>query len=130
MRNFRELEIWKLGMQIVKSVYKVANKLPKEEKFGLISQLKRAAVSVPANIAEGCSRYSEKDFNRFLQISIGSLFEVETELLLCVQLEFIEKNEITDLLQLIDEEEKMISKMIAKVKERIRRRSYEVGVRT
>ncbi len=123
MRNFRELEIWKLGMQIVKAVYKVANKLPKEEKFGLISQLKRAAVSVPANIAEGCSRYSEKDFNRFLQISIGSLFEVETELLLCIQLEFIEKNEITDLLQLIDEEEKMISKMIAKVKERIRVRS-------
>lgn len=78
MRDFRKLDIWKNGIELVKQVYQLSNKLPSEEKFGLRSQITRAAVSVPSNIAEGCSRNSEVEFKRFLEISMGSLFEVET----------------------------------------------------
>lgn len=82
MRDFKKLEIWKNGITIVKHVYSLVQKLPSEEKFGLKSQLSRAAVSVPSNIAEGCSRNSEVEFKRFLEISLGSLFEVETQLII------------------------------------------------
>ena len=76
MRNFRKLKIWEQGILIVKEVYKVARELPSDEKFGSRSQITRVAVSIPSNIAEGCSRNSEIEFKRFLEISIGSLFEV------------------------------------------------------
>ena len=71
MRDFKKLEIWKNGITIVKHVYSLVQKLPSEEKFGLKSQLSRAAVSVPSNIAEGCSRNSEVEFKRFLEIAQG-----------------------------------------------------------
>ena len=77
MRDFKKLEIWKNGIELVKQVYQMSNKFPSEEKFGLGSQITRAAVSVPSNIAEGCSRNSEVEFKRFLEIDIGSVFEVE-----------------------------------------------------
>ncbi len=67
MRNFKKLEIWRNGIDIVKTIYYLSDKLPSEEKFGLISQITRAAISIPSNIAEGCSRSSEKEFKRFLK---------------------------------------------------------------
>ena len=82
MRNFRNLDIWKQGIEIVKLIYNLSERLPSEEKFGLRSQITRAAVSIPSNIAEGASRNSEVEFNRFLEISIGSLFEIETQLVI------------------------------------------------
>lgn len=82
MRNFRKFEIWKQGIELVKLIYEVVKLLPKEENFGLKSQLSRAVVSVPSNIAEGCSRNSEIEFKRFLEIALGSLFEVETQLII------------------------------------------------
>jgi len=78
MRNYKELRIWSDGMELVTEVYKFTALLPNEEKFGLISQINRAAVSVPANIAEGCAKDSNADFLRFLRISQGSLFELDT----------------------------------------------------
>ncbi|MCG8698779.1 MAG: four helix bundle protein [Bacteroidales bacterium] len=78
MRNFRNLNIWQKGIQLVKMTYKISAQLPKEEVYGLKSQICRAAVSVPSNIAEGCSRNSEIEYKRFLEIAMGSLFEVET----------------------------------------------------
>ena len=90
MRDFRKLEIWKNGIEIVKHIYGLSAKLPFEEKFGLRSQMTKAAVSIPSNIAEGCSRNSEIEFKRFLEISIASLFEVETQLVIAKELEFIE----------------------------------------
>jgi len=83
MRNYKNLNIWQKGIQIVKKVYFLVEKLPATEKFGLKSQLSRAAVSIPSNIAEGCSRTSEIEFKRFLEIAMGSLFEVETQLIIC-----------------------------------------------
>jgi len=92
MRDFKKLEIWKNGITIVKHVYSLVQKLPSEEKFGLKSQLSRAAISVPSNIAEGCSRNSEVEFKRFLEIALGSLFEVETQLIISEELKFLDSD--------------------------------------
>lgn len=80
MRNFRNLEVWKEAMAFVKDIYVLSNLLPAEEKYGLTTQLRRAVISIPANIAEGASRRTSTDFARFLEIALGSSFEVETYL--------------------------------------------------
>ena len=95
MRNFRELEIWKDSIKLVKKVYELTSKLPDSEKFGLISQMNRCSVSIPSNIAEGCSKESQKDFIRFLQISLGSAFELETQLEICSEIGYFRKEDIT-----------------------------------
>jgi len=116
MRDFRKLEIWKNGIDIVKQVYKLSHKLPAEEKFGLKSQITRAAVSVPSNIAEGCSRNSEIEFKRFLEIAIGSLFEIETQLIIIVELELVVTKDTENLMVLIQKEGRMINSLINKIK--------------
>ncbi|RKE98909.1 four helix bundle protein [Ichthyenterobacterium magnum] len=116
MRDFRKLEIWKNGIELVKQVYQLSNKLPSEEKFGLRSQLTRASVSVPSNIAEGCSRNSEIEFKRFLEISMGSLFEVNTPLIIAQELSFIKKDELEAIFSLIQKEARMINSLISKIK--------------
>ena len=94
MRNFRDLEIWKNSIELVKEIYKLTIDLPNAEKFGLISQMNRCSISIPSNIAEGCSKDSQKDFIRFLQISLGSAFELETQLEICIELGFIKREEV------------------------------------
>jgi len=116
MRDFRKLEIWKNGIELVKQVYQLSSKLPSEEKFGLRSQITRAAVSVPSNIAEGCSRNSEVEFKRFLEIATGSLFEVETQLIITQELKFIEENKLKVTFALIQKEARMINSLINKIK--------------
>lgn len=116
MRNFRKLDIWKNGIEIVKHVYQLSDKLPPEEKFGLRSQITKAAVSIPSKIAEGCSRNSEIEFKRYLEIAIGSLFEVETQLIITKELGFIKSDELTIVLALIETEAKMINSLIQKIK--------------
>ncbi|WP_113651874.1 four helix bundle protein [Pedobacter namyangjuensis] len=90
MHNFRQLQVWQEAMSIAKSVYLVLNKFPTSEKFGLISQISRCSISVPSNIAEGSSRSSNKEFTHFLSIALGSLFELETQLQLAVELGFLD----------------------------------------
>lgn len=119
MRNFKELEIWTLGMQIVKTVYIVSEQLPNHEKFGLTSQITRAGVSIPSNIAEGCAKSSEKDFKRFLEISLGSAFELETQLLVIEDLNLVEKEKLQKLLMLIRTEQKKIGSFISSIKKRL-----------
>ncbi|MCB4798402.1 four helix bundle protein [Neotamlana laminarinivorans] len=116
MRDFKKLDIWKNGIELVKQVYQLSNKLPSEEKFALKSQLTRAAVSVPSNIAEGCSRNSEIEFKRFLEIAIGSLFEVETQLIITKELKFLKENELENSFTLIQKEARMINSLISKIK--------------
>ena len=84
--NFRELNIWKDSLQLVKKVYLLTSELPKDEKFGLIAQINRCAVSIPSNIAEGSGRTSEKEFLHFLNIAISSSYELETQLILVEEL--------------------------------------------
>lgn len=116
MRNFRTLDIWKNGIEIVKQVYVLSQQLPAEEKFGLRSQITRAAVSIPSNIAEGCSRNSEVEFKRFLEIAIGSLFEVETQLILSKELGFIPDDNLNSIFELLAKEAKMINSLINRIK--------------
>ncbi|WP_139135180.1 four helix bundle protein [Roseivirga sp. 4D4] len=78
MRDFKKLKIWQSGIQLVEQVYQVTNTFPNAEKFGLTSQMTRAAVSIPSNIAEGGARNSQKEYKRFLEIALGSAFELET----------------------------------------------------
>jgi len=82
MRNPKTLDVFNIGMKISRDVYKIVRELPSFERYGLWSQLTRAAISVPSNIAEGCSRETDKEMKRFLEISLGSLFELETQLLI------------------------------------------------
>lgn len=80
--NFRELKIWKESINLVKQIYLLTSDLPKDEKFGLISQINRCSVSIPSNIAEGSGRTSDKEFLNFLNIAISSSYELETQLIL------------------------------------------------
>ncbi|MDZ4666745.1 MAG: four helix bundle protein [bacterium] len=102
MRNFRNLEVWKDAIIIAKDVYSIKNKLPDAEKFGMSSQLGRAAISISSNLAEGCSRNSEKEFVRFIEIAIGSSFEVESLLILSQELNFIQNFDPTEILNKLE----------------------------
>ncbi|WP_339840432.1 four helix bundle protein [uncultured Maribacter sp.] len=103
MNNYRELNIWKKGMQLVQEIYFLTKKLPDDEKFGLISQIKRCSVSIPSNIAEGAGRNSNKEFARFLSIANGSTTELETQLILIVNLKFVAESDINNALALCNE---------------------------
>ena len=116
MRNFRDLRIWQKGMEIVREVYMLTPLLPDVEKNGLKSQLQRAAVSIPSNIAEGCSRDTERDFKWFLHIAIGSAFELETQLTIVQQLALIPKRKVEPILLLLSEEQKMINSFLSRIK--------------
>ena len=115
MKNFKELIIWKKGIELVKSVYAVSKQFPAEEKFGMISQVTRASVSIPANIAEGSSRNSEKDYARFLQIALGSAFEVQTYLVIAMEMHWSTEESIKTIESLLEEEIKMMHSFIRKL---------------
>ena len=90
--NHKELDVWKKSMDLVALIYKLSSSFPEAEKFGLTSQIRRAAVSVPSNIAEGAGRKGDKEFVQFLHIALGSLSELETQYLIAVRLNYTEKN--------------------------------------
>ena len=116
MRNFRNLEIWTRGIELVKEIYKLTSKFPSNEKFGLISQMQRASVSIPSNIAEGCSRNSDVEFKRFLEIAIGSSFELETQIIIANELNLINSTEMKETIIIINTLQKQINALITKIK--------------
>lgn len=111
--RFDQLSIWKQGMDIVKEIYLLTRMFPKDEMFGLTSQMRRAAISIPSNIAEGFNRYNRGDFKRFLDIALGSAGELETQVLLSLQLNLIDKQTQSKIKSMLNEEQKMIKKMLA-----------------
>jgi len=117
MRNFRKLNMWNNGILLVKEIYQLSTLLPDQEKFGIKSQICRAAVSVPSNIAEGCSRTSEIEYKRYLEIAIGSLFEVETLLMVIIELDLIAEDQVKPIIEKIHREQRMINNLIKKIKE-------------
>jgi four helix bundle protein len=119
MRDFRKLTIWQDAIALVKNIYSVADRLPEKEKYGLTSQICRAAVSIPSNIAEGCNRSSEVEVKRFLEIAIGSAFELETQVIILAETKMIEKESVNGLLTQIKTLQSRINAFIEKVKERI-----------
>lgn len=99
-KRHKRMAVWQLAMQLVEQIYQLTTLLPDQERFGLISQMRRCAVSVPSNIAEGAARRSDKDFLRFLGIARGSLMELDTQLEICFRLGFLQNNhEATELIE-------------------------------
>ena len=110
IKSYKDLLIWQKGIKIVILVYQLVKSFPKEEIYALTSQLKRASVSIPSNIAEGYGRNSDKSFSHFLDISRGSLFEIETQLIIAKELGFISDDSLyQEILSQIEEESKMIN---------------------
>ena len=112
--NYQKLEVWKKSMNLAVQVYSLAKRLPKEETYVLANQMRRAAVSIPSNIAEGQSR-GDKEFVHFLKIAKGSRSELETQLLLCEHLEYLVRKDIEPALEALEEISKMLSSLIKRL---------------
>ena len=112
MGNFKELLVWKKSIEFVKEIYEITAAFPSEEKFGLVSQIRRSAVSIPSNIAEGNPRRSSADYIQFLKIARGSGAEVETQIIISKIMRFIEEVKTEELLLNITEIMKMINGLI------------------
>lgn len=119
MKDFKKLLIWQRGISLVERIYRLTAEFPDYEKFGLKSQLQRSAISIPSNIAEGCSRRSIVEQCRYLEIALGSCFELETQVIVSEKLNYIPEDASNDLLQEIREEQMMITGYMNKVKENI-----------
>ncbi len=115
MKNYKQLLIWQKGIEIVKLTYSITTNLPPEEKFGLASQMNRAAVSIPSNIAEGSSRRTEKDYFRFIEVSLGSCFELDTQCEILIEVYPGLKEQKQQLMFLLDEESKMLTAFMNKL---------------
>lgn len=118
MSNFRKLLVWQKAMLLTTKIYDNTKIFPKEEIFGLTSQLRRCAISVPSNIAEGFGRDSKNEFLRFLNISVCSLFELQTQLEIAKNIHFIKEEEFNNLYEDSREVERMLIAFIKRIKER------------
>jgi len=109
MHNFKKLTVWQLAMDVAQAVRQLTGQSPDTERYGLISQMRRAAVSVPSNIAEGAGRSSSPDFRRFLHMALGSAYELETQLLLAGRFGYCQPNLTDSLLAQLSELQKMLN---------------------
>jgi four helix bundle protein len=112
MKNFKKLKIWQKGMEIVLKTYELSRQLPSQEKYGLAIQSTKAAVSIPSNIAEGSAKSGKNDYRKYLEIALGSAYELETQVLIIQMLQFGDMVLIESLLKEVDEEQKMILSFI------------------
>lgn len=119
MRPHEKLDVWKKAIEMVTLVYEVTKQFPSEERFGLTSQIRRAAVSIPANIAEGAARQTDKEFNQFLSIAQGSSSELETELLIAKNLGYIQSDDYERVVHEINTIARMIVGLSRTVRTRI-----------
>ncbi len=108
MHNFKELKVWKAGIEISKAIFIMTRDFPSSEKFGLTSQMIRSAVSIPSNIAEGCGRKSDKELHHFLNIALGSSFELETQIIVSREFNYITVEKSEHICNAIIEVQKMI----------------------
>ena len=112
IKSYKDLLIWQKGIQLVKLTYFISKDFPKEEMYGLQSQIRRSSVSIPSNIAEGYGRNTSQSFIQFLRIARGSLLELETQLIIAMELDFVSKKDFEELTLMITEESKMINAFI------------------
>jgi len=112
MKDFRQLKVWEKSHQLALAIYKATKGFPKEELYGLTSQIRRASMSIPTNIAEGCGRNTDKEFARFLQIAMGSASETEYQLLLSYDLEILTKAQYDKLNTDVTEIKRMLASLL------------------
>lgn len=117
INSYKDLFVWQKGMEIVKEVYLLSAGFPKEEIFGITSQIRRAATSIPLNIAEGYARSTSKSYKNFLRYSRASAQEAETAMMIAIMLNFIKEDDCSALKNLLVEESKMLNSLINKIKE-------------
>ena len=122
MTDYKDLIIWQKSRLLVRTVYILTRKLPKEELFGQTNQVRRAVVSIPSNIAEGFNRGSDKEFIHFLRIAKGSAAEVETQLILCVDLGYLDSDDIVEAIKLYNEILRMLGTLIVRIEQRINKK--------
>lgn len=115
VKNFKKLRIWEKGINIVEMIYKLTKNFPKEEVYVLSSQMRRAAVSIPSNIAEGFKRYNPKEYKYFLHIALGSAVELETQLIISMRLDYITKKEFTPVVDELSQFSRMTTALIKKL---------------
>jgi len=115
IRNFRDLEIWKKGMEIVKATYGATKTYPRDEVFGLTSQMRRCAVSIPSNIAEGFNRLHNKEYRHFLYVSLGSCAELETQAEIAAELGYLATDVKVVLLEMLDHESRMVRNLVKRL---------------
>jgi len=119
LKHYRELEVWQLAMDVAQECYRVTKAFPREELFGMISQIRRAAAAIPANIAEGQSRDHTKEFLHHLSIARGSLMELETHLILSQRVNLLSQADIENLLQMTDRISRMMSGLRRSLQKRL-----------
>ncbi len=119
LRNYKDLKVWSKSYQLCLDVYKHTKYFPKDEKYGLVSQIRRSAISVPSNIAEGYGRKTTPEYVRFLYIAYGSICELETQVLLSGDLHYIKSNSIKTLLGTIGDVERMLMALIKSIERKI-----------
>ena len=115
IKSFKDLRIWQKGIEIVTDIYTLTKKFPKEELFSLTSQLRRSAISIPSNIAEGFKRFHNKEYKQFLFIALGSCAELETQVIIAKELKYINENEEAKLVEKLDHICRMTSSLIKKL---------------
>jgi len=116
IKSYRELLIWQKSIQVVTNIYKLTRDFPKEELFGITSKIRRCAISIPSNIAEGFGRNSQGDFKRFLNISLGSTYELQTQIEISQNLEYLNTENYKYLMESCVELEKMMNSLVSKIK--------------
>ena len=119
MASYKELRVWQKAMNLVIETYKLCKYLPKEETYVLSDQMRRAAVSIPSNIAEGQARKNKKEFIHFLYIAQGSIAELQTQLEICIRLGYIQKDQITEAITSSEETGKMITNLMKNLQQTI-----------
>ena len=118
MRDFKNFEVWRRSVILIKNIYQFTDSLPNKEKYNLIRQLERASVSISLNISEGCSRKSDKDFARFIEIALGSANEVENVLLISIALNYTDNKQVEHLFIEIEIIQKMLNSLYGKLTSR------------
>lgn len=115
IKSFKELDIWKKGIEIVKEIYQITANFPANELYGLTSQIRRSAISVPSNAAEGFRRRHTKEFKQFLNIALGSLAELETQIIIAKELNYLDDKKESCILEFIDHTNRMIVNLLKKL---------------
>jgi len=110
--SFKDLDVWKKGVDIAEHIYDLSKKFPKEEKYGLTSQVQRAAVSIPSNIAEGFARWRPKEFQRYCHFALGACAELETQLIIAYRQKYISEAELAFIEEYLDHESRMLWRLI------------------
>lgn len=115
IRSFKDLKIWQKGIEVVQDVYRITKDFPKEEMYGLTTQMRRAAVSIPSNIAEGFKRFHNKEYKQFLYITLGSVAELETQLIISDNLALIKKEDRELVCDKLDHLSRMVTLLMRKL---------------